>query len=212
MTSSVAENARETPYFAYGTTQRGFPHHRRLAALLGEPAGRFRTLAPHAVIVPRRAACGNPGCMYVHRMAALVPGGELHAEGDVFMVSEAGLAELDALETRGPYVRARVEVVALDSATRYAAHAFPAAEPARWRALAARGEADALAAYPRELATGERLKECCLKAHGHPGPHDVLDPLAAVQSARGDRAAADRGGGAGGPADGAARAQGDPRP
>ena len=25
------------PYFAYGTTQRGFTHHRRLADLLGEP-------------------------------------------------------------------------------------------------------------------------------------------------------------------------------
>jgi hypothetical protein len=31
------------PYFAYGTTQRGFTHHRRLAAVLGEPVGRFRT-------------------------------------------------------------------------------------------------------------------------------------------------------------------------
>src|SRR5437867_11073307 len=105
---------RIEPYFAYGTTQRGFPHHRRFAALLGEPAGRFRTVAPHAIVVPRRAACGNPGCMYVHRMAALVPGGELHAEGDVFLVGAAALAELDALETRGPYVRARVNVVGFD--------------------------------------------------------------------------------------------------
>jgi gamma-glutamylcyclotransferase (GGCT)/AIG2-like uncharacterized protein YtfP len=180
MNPIVAQNTRETPYFAYGTTQRAFPHHRRLAALLGEPAGRFRTAAPHAIVVPRRAACGNPGCMYVHRMAALVPGGELHAEGDVFLLSEGALAELDALETRGPYVRARVEVVAADG-TRYAAHAFPAAEPERWRALVARGEADALAAYPPELATGETLKACCQKAPGHPGPHDVLDPLG-VQS------------------------------
>src|SRR3954471_18726098 len=125
----VAQNARETPgepYFAYGTTQRGFPHHRGLAALLGEPAGRFRTVAPHAIVVPRRAGCGNPGCQFVHRMAALVPGGDLHAEGDGFLVGEAGLAELDALETRGPYVRARVEVVAPDG-TRYEAHAFAAA-------------------------------------------------------------------------------------
>jgi len=185
MTSSVAENARETadtPYFAYGTTQRGFPHHRRYAELLGEPVGRFRTVAPYSVVVPRRAACGNPGCMYVHRMAVLVPGGDRHAEGDVFLVGEAALAELDALETRGPYVRARVDVVALDGATRYAAHAFPAAEPLRWRALVAGGEADALAAYPRELATGETLKDCCLRAPGHPGPHDVLDPLGSVQS------------------------------
>jgi hypothetical protein len=47
------------PYFAYGTTQQGFTHHRRLG--LGEPAGRYRTVAAHAVVVPRRAACSNPG-------------------------------------------------------------------------------------------------------------------------------------------------------
>jgi len=46
----------------------------------------------------------------------------------------------------------------------------------------ARGEADALAAYPPELAAGETLKDCCVRSPGHPGPHDVLDPLGAVQS------------------------------
>jgi gamma-glutamylcyclotransferase (GGCT)/AIG2-like uncharacterized protein YtfP len=116
--------------------------------------------------------------MYVHRMAALVPGGERHAEGDVFLLAPDALAALDALETRGPYVRARIDVVSLDGGTRYTAHAYPVSEPERWRALVARGAADAFAAYPPALATGETLKGCCERAPGHPGPHDVLDPLA----------------------------------
>ena len=77
------------PYFAYGATQKGFAHHRRFADLLGEPVGRFRTVSAHAVAVPRQAACSNPGCRYVHRMAALVAGVEpLRVEGDLFLISE----------------------------------------------------------------------------------------------------------------------------
>ena len=150
------------PYFAYGTTQQGFPHHRRLADLLGEPAGRVRTVAPHAVVVPRHAACSNPGCRLVHRMAVLVPGvAPLRAEGDLFLVPGETIAALDRMETGsgGPYVRATVEVAAADGAEIQTAQAYVAREPARWRALAERGDAEALAAYPRGLAAGERLKE-----------------------------------------------------
>jgi gamma-glutamylcyclotransferase (GGCT)/AIG2-like uncharacterized protein YtfP len=162
------------PYFAYGTTQKGFTHHRRLADLLGEPVDRVRTAAPHAVVVPRRAACSNPGCEYVHRMAALVPGLDLRVEGDLFLLDDEAARALDALETGpgSPYVRAEVEVSGARTARAYLAR-----EPARWRALVERGEADALSAYPRELAATEELKPCCLRAPGHPPPHDVLDPL-----------------------------------
>jgi hypothetical protein len=172
------------PYFAYGTTQKGFLHHRRLAGLLGEPVARVRTALAHAVVVPRQAACSNPGCQYVHRMAALVPGLEpLRAEGDLFLIGDDALAVLDRLETGsagldGPYVRERVTVVAMDGTGTYSAHGFLAREPARWRALVGRGDADALVTYPRDLASGERLKDCCARAPGHPGPHDVIDPLA----------------------------------
>src|SRR3954469_11159561 len=101
------------PYFAYGTTQSGFTHHRRLG--LGAPVGRYRSAAPHAVVVPHRAACSNPGCQYVHRMALLVPGfAPLRAEGDLFLISDDGLAAIDALETSGPYERAPIEVVSLN--------------------------------------------------------------------------------------------------
>jgi hypothetical protein len=111
-------------------------------------------------------------------MALLVPGLELlHAEGDVFFVDEAMIARLDRLETAGPYVRERLDVVALDAAVRHAAHAYVAREPARWRALVRRGAAEALAAYPPELAAAETLKDCCVRAPGHPPPHDVVDPL-----------------------------------
>jgi gamma-glutamylcyclotransferase (GGCT)/AIG2-like uncharacterized protein YtfP len=166
------------PYFAYGTTQKGFTHHRRLAALLGEPVGRFRTVAAHAVVVPRRAACSNPGCEYLHRMAMLVPGLEpLRVEGDVFLIGDEAARAIDALETGpgSPYVRGEVEVCGERTLV---ARAYLAREPARWRALVERGAADALSAYPRELAAAETLKTCCLRAPGHPPPHDVLDPLA----------------------------------
>jgi gamma-glutamylcyclotransferase (GGCT)/AIG2-like uncharacterized protein YtfP len=133
-----------------------------------------RTAAPHAIVVPRRAACSNPGCEYVHRMAALVPGLDLHVEGDLFLLDDEAARALDALETGpgSPYERASVEVTGARTARAYLAR-----EPARWRALVERGEADALTAYPRELAATEELKPCCLRAPGHPPPHDVLDPL-----------------------------------
>jgi gamma-glutamylcyclotransferase (GGCT)/AIG2-like uncharacterized protein YtfP len=162
------------PYFAYGTTQAGFTHHRRLG--LGAPAGRFRTVAPHAVVVPHRAACSNPGCEYVHRMAALVPGLELRVEGDLFLVGAELAAAIEALEI-GAYVRGEIEVEPVDGGATVRARAYLARQPARWRALVERGEADALASYPRELAAAETRKECCLRAPGHPPPHDVLSPL-----------------------------------
>ena len=160
------------PYFAYGTTQQGFPHHRELYDLLGEPVGRFRTVEPYAIVVPHTAACSNPGCRFVHRMAALVPGDwDVHAEGDVFLISDEALAALDRLELSGPYTR---ETVAVGE---YAAQAYPAREPDRWAELVRRGGADALAAYPRELASVSTLKPCCAAAPGHAGPHDIVDPL-----------------------------------
>jgi len=164
-------------YFAYGTTQQGFIHHRRLG--LGEPVGRFRTVHPHAVVVPRRAACSNPGCEYVHRMAALVPGLELQVQGDVFLIGDEQAAAIEALETgpESPYVRGEIEVVPLGGDERVTARAYLAREPARWRALVERGEAEALAGYPRELAADETRKDCCRREPGHPPPHDVLSPF-----------------------------------
>jgi gamma-glutamylcyclotransferase (GGCT)/AIG2-like uncharacterized protein YtfP len=169
------------PYFAYGTTQKGFAHHRRLADLLGEPVARVRTVSAHAIVVPRRAACNNPGCSYVHRMAVLLAGLEpLRAEGDLFLLSQDALAELDRLELAGPYVREPVAVMSLDGADSYTAQAYLARDQQRWRALGDRGRADVLSAYPRRLAVAERHKACCVRAPGHPPPHDVIDPLEGV--------------------------------
>jgi gamma-glutamylcyclotransferase (GGCT)/AIG2-like uncharacterized protein YtfP len=160
-------------YFAYGTTRAGFVHHARLG--LPAPVARGRTAAPHAVVVPHAPACSNPGCEYVHRMAALVPGfAPLRVDGDLFDVDETTLAALDALELSGPYVRAEVEVEA--GGTVVTALAYPAREPGRWRALVARGAADALAAYPAATVP-DRPKPCCERHPGHPPPHDVVDPL-----------------------------------
>jgi len=165
------------PYFAYGTTQQGFTHHRRLG--LGDAVGRFRTAAPHAVVVPRRAACSNPGCEYVHRMAALVPGLDLRVEGDLFLIDDAEAATIEALETGpdSPYVRGEVEIAPVGGGAAVRARAYLAREPERWRALVEGGEADALASYPRELAAAETRKDCCVRHPGHPPPHDVLSPF-----------------------------------
>jgi gamma-glutamylcyclotransferase (GGCT)/AIG2-like uncharacterized protein YtfP len=161
-----------TPYFAYGTTQRGFPHHRELYELLGEPVARVRTVESYAIVVPHEAACSNPGCRFVHRMAALVRGPwDVHAEGDVFEVSEQALAALDRLELSGPYTRETI------AAGAFLAQAYPVREPDRWIELVRRGRADALSAFPRELASVNTVKPCCETVPGHPGPHDVVDPL-----------------------------------
>jgi gamma-glutamylcyclotransferase (GGCT)/AIG2-like uncharacterized protein YtfP len=170
-------------YFAYGTTQEGFAHYRQFADLLGDRAGRVRTASAHAVVVPRQAACSNPGCPFVHRMAVLVPGFEpQRAEGDLFLIPDAAISVIDRLETgsaglQGPYVRERITVVSLEGDDSYAAQAYVAREPARWQALVKIGEAEALETYPRDLAAGEVPKECCIRTPGHPPPHDVVDPL-----------------------------------
>src|SRR5262249_7743207 len=131
----------------------------------------------HAVVVPLRAGCSNPGCEYVHRMAALVPGLGDWVEGDLFSLDADALAAVDALETGpgSPYARGEGGV-----GGGVTARAYLAAEPGRWRALVARGEADALASYPPTLADAGTLKDCCLREPGHPPPHDVVDVLSAT--------------------------------
>jgi gamma-glutamylcyclotransferase (GGCT)/AIG2-like uncharacterized protein YtfP len=172
----------QVPYFAYGTTQRGFTHHRRLEHLLGRPVARVRTRAPHAVVVPREPACSNPACQYVHRMAMLVAGHHpLRVEGDLFLIDEEALAVLDDLEAGsegrpGPYRRVALDVVTLDGAVVHTAQAYAARDPGAWLALVGRGRADALAAYPTALARDERLKDCCRRAPGHAPPHDAVEP------------------------------------
>ena len=160
------------PYFAYGTTQQGFPHHRELYDLLGEPVARVRTVEPYAIVVPHEAACSNPGCRFVHRMAALVRG----------HVGPARRGRRVPGRRRGPGgarpARAGRPVHARDrsQAGEYAAQAYPVREPERWIELVRRGRADALPAFPRELADANTLKPCCAAIPGHPPPHDVVDP------------------------------------
>jgi hypothetical protein len=132
---------------------------------------RVRTVEPYAIVVPHDAACSNPGCRFVHRMAALVRGNwDVHAEGDVFLIDDEALAALDRLELAGPYTRATIAV------GEYAAQAYPVREPDRWIELVRRGRADALPAYPRDLADVKTLKSCCEASPGHPPPHDVVEP------------------------------------
>jgi len=159
-----------TAYFAYGTTQEGFTHHRALG--LGARVARVRTVAPYGIVVPFAAACGNPGCRFVHRMAALVPSAASHAEGDLFDVDS--FDALDGLELAGPYVRGLVRVS--DGSREWEAVAYPAAEPSRWLALVEGGLADVVSSYAAGGA--DVLKDCCVRDPGHFGPHDVVDLFA----------------------------------
>lgn len=176
--------SREIAYFAYGTLRVGLPNHDRFADLLGERVSRVRTVDAHAVVVPKRPGCSNPGCGLLHRMAALVPGIEpLHAEGDLFMLDEGGLYELDRLEgcadgALGPYVRSMIEVEAVGGgAGAWRATGYVVRDRAGWRALLARGAAEAFSEFDAGLAARTVPKACCVRDPSHAGPHDVVDPL-----------------------------------
>jgi gamma-glutamylcyclotransferase (GGCT)/AIG2-like uncharacterized protein YtfP len=175
--------ARDIHYFAYGTLQQGLSNHADMTDVLGEPRGRFRTVEPFAVVVPHERGCANPGCGLLHRMAALVPQvGSLRAEGDVYLVDADGLRGIDRLEGYDgadgarPYVRCAVEVVSIDGSVRLTAQAYLVRDPAPWRALVEKGRADAVSRYSAGMATSAP-KDCCVRAPGHAGAHDTIDPL-----------------------------------
>ncbi len=170
-------------YFAYGTLQQGLSNYADLGDVLGEPRGRFRTLDPFAVVVPHEPGCANPGCNLLHRMAMLVPEvGSLRVEGDVYLVDADGLRVIDRLENydgeqgTGPYVRREIDVVSIDGLTQLRAQAYRVRDPSAWRALVKRGRAEAVACYTADMATSTP-KDCCVRAPGHTGAHDTIDPL-----------------------------------
>jgi gamma-glutamylcyclotransferase (GGCT)/AIG2-like uncharacterized protein YtfP len=174
---------RDVLYFAYGTLQKGLPNYGDLAAVVGEPVGRFKTEAPHALVVPLVPGCANPGCNLLHRMAALVPDAAMYVEGDLFLLDSDGLRAVDRLESYveggdGPYVRRKTAVVPLQGGgPRRFAQAFHVADPVRWRELVSTGRAEAIPRYTAELA-GATLKACCARDPGHAGDHDVVDVFA----------------------------------
>jgi gamma-glutamylcyclotransferase (GGCT)/AIG2-like uncharacterized protein YtfP len=174
---------RDIHYFAYGTLQQGLANHADVGEVLGEPRGRFRTRDPFAVVVPHEPGCANPGCNLLHRMAMLVPEvGALRVEGDVYRVDADGLRVIDRLENydgedgAGPYVRREIDVVSIDGLTQLRAQAYRVRDPGPWRALVERGRADAVARYTADMATSTQ-KACCVRAPGHAGAHDTIDPL-----------------------------------
>jgi gamma-glutamylcyclotransferase (GGCT)/AIG2-like uncharacterized protein YtfP len=161
-------------YFAYGTLQRGLPNHDAYAADLGECIGRVRTVERFPLVVPREPACANPGCRFVHRMGVLVhrPGAGEHVEGELY--APHSLARLDELEDAPrTYARRAIVVEPADGGEPVEAEAYFVTDDERWLSLLERGEADTVARYTLELATGP-LKPCCRVDPGHAGPHDVV--------------------------------------
>lgn len=181
--------AAEIGYVAYGTLQKGFPNWPQLADQLGDPVGRFRTVQPHALVVPVQPGCGNPGCGLLHRMAVLVPGVKgFHVDGDLFMIDRSALVAIDRLEAYdeggeppGLYVRTEIEIASVAGGDVRVAMAYRVRDPLPWRALAASGGADLQVRYGRHLADAQP-KQCCVRNPRHVGPHDVIDPLAPARS------------------------------
>lgn len=177
--------AAQIGYFAYGTLQKGFPNWPDLADQLGEPVGRFRTVEPHALVVPIQPGCGNPGCGMLHRMAALVPGVPgFRVDGDLFMIDRCALAAVDRLEAYddrreppGLYVRTSIEIASIADDQVRAAITYRVRDPTAWLALVTRRAAELHERYEHHLAHAT-LKQCCIRNPRHHGPHDVLDPLA----------------------------------
>lgn len=165
--------ARDLRYFAYGTLQQGFSNYERFAGDLGVPLGRYRTVEPFPLVVPREPACTNPGCRYAHRMGVLLPdaGSGRRVEGELFAIEAGALARLDDLESA--YVRRPVPVEPLEGGERVEAEVYFVADAEPWRALLAAGRADAVARYERAYAKGP-LKRCCVERPGHEGSHDVV--------------------------------------
>ena len=162
--------ARDAHYFTYGTLQRGFPNHEAYADSFGDLLGKFRTVERYPLVVPKRAACANPGCRFVHRMPVLLdlPGEGEHVEGELYALTDETLAQLDQLE-RG-YSRRPIRVTGDEELE---AHVYFIDDTASWRGLVERGEADVLPRYTLELAAGP-LKDCCVRDPSHVGPHDVV--------------------------------------
>jgi hypothetical protein len=73
-------------------------------------------------------------------------------------------------------VRREIDVVSIDGLTQLRAQAYRVRDPAAWQALVKRGRADAVTRYTADMATS-KPKDCCVRAPGHAGAHDTIDPL-----------------------------------
>ncbi len=169
--------------FAYGSLQEGYPNHARIAGELGASVGRYRTLLPHALVVPREPACTNPGCGLLHRMCVMVPGFGDGVEGDVFQIDADLLGRIDELEgydatdeAGSTYLRREIDAVPVSGTCEASGvTAYLIANAGPWMALVTSGGADVLDRFPRALADG-LPKPCCRDRPGHAGPHDVISP------------------------------------
>jgi len=147
--------------FVFGSLKRGFPNHDNYAEHLGEFLGEATTRQAMPLVVPDEPFCNNPSCPYLHRMAALVriKGRGKRVRGELYAVSDAGLAALDALEHfKGPghpdnvYVRRPIRVVH-DGRGVNALTYFVRDRKTHLDALRA-GKAKAVAEYTLEMAKG----------------------------------------------------------
>ncbi len=105
------------------------------------------------------------------------------------MIDRSALAAIDRLEgydearePPGLYLRTQLQIASAAGDDVRVAIAYRVRDPVPWRALVTNGGAELLERYEHHLS-GATPKQCCISNPRHPGPHDVIDPLASVHSA-----------------------------
>lgn len=180
MTTSQTE--RKHYYFTWGTLKQGFPNHEANKEVLGDLIGKFTTVKPLSLIVPLASFCPNEGCRFVHRIGALTEKAlsqSTRLKGEVYLISEEGLARLDELENYTPnsssnsYKRDTIDLVNDDTGEIINAYIYFIQESTKYEELLKHHLAEIVPEYTLDMAKG-KYKPCCEKDINHAGVHISL--------------------------------------
>jgi len=181
---------RKHYYFTWGTLKQGFPNHVKYASALGEIVGHYSSAETLSLIVPKDRFCPNSGCQFVHRFGALTDAIEGHSAeicGELYRVSDEGLAELDSLENYDPnniesssYIRREISLKENATGKKVKAYIYFVADASPYTKLLLADRAEVVSEYTLEMAKGD-YKPCCQADNKHSGKHDIL-PFPALAS------------------------------
>lgn len=179
---TTSQDNRKHYYFTWGTLKQGFPNHDANKEVLGDLIGKFTTVKPLSLIVPLASFCPNKGCRFVHRIGALTEktlSQSAKLKGEVYLISEAGLAQLDKLENYDPksktnsYVRKTVDLANDTTGEVINAYIYFINDAAKYEALLKHHLAEIVPEYTLDMAKG-KYKPCCEKNINHEGEHISL--------------------------------------
>lgn len=179
---TTSQDKRKHYYFTWGTLKQGFPNHDANKEVLGDLIGKFTTVKPLSLIVPLASFCPNKGCRFVHRIGALTEktlSQSAKLKGEVYLISEAGLAQLDNLENYDPksttnsYVRKTIDLASDATGEVINAYIYFINDAEKYEALLQVEQAEIVPEYTLDMARG-KYKPCCEANNNHQGPHDEL--------------------------------------